>query len=331
MVGTLATAGTDQTIRLWDPATGQSWHTIQYKEQGVDKQVNALEFMPGSTNLAVAGFNHIKLFDLASQSTEPLAKFEGHKNNITAVGFHRDGKWMFSGSEDGTVKVWDIRAKNFQRDFTHPGPVNSAVLHPNQGEIIAGDSRGNVAVWDLATATMSTAFQPEADVPVQSISIAQDNTVLAAATSSGTVYLWAPPSSSADYTPLRQLQAHRSYILRTQLSPDAKYLATCAADKTVKVWDAAHDFSPLTTLTGHTQWVWDCRFSADSQYLVTASSDKTARLWELASGEAVHAYQGHHKGVLACALNDEMELGGRSSATPSMAAASAASQDLDSP
>lgn len=99
---------------------------------GAPQQVNALEFMPGSTNLAVAGFNHIKLFDLASQSTEPvrsagrgllpgctarllpppalqLAKFEGHKNNITAVGFHRDGKWMFSGSEDGTVKVWDIR------------------------------------------------------------------------------------------------------------------------------------------------------------------------------------------------------------------------------
>jgi WD40 repeat protein len=35
--------------------------------------------------------------------------YEAHTNNVTAVGFQCDGKWMYSGSEDGTVKIWDIR------------------------------------------------------------------------------------------------------------------------------------------------------------------------------------------------------------------------------
>lgn len=35
--------------------------------------------------------------------------FDGHKNNVTAVGFQCDGRWMFTGSEDGTVKLWDVR------------------------------------------------------------------------------------------------------------------------------------------------------------------------------------------------------------------------------
>jgi G protein beta subunit-like protein len=35
--------------------------------------------------------------------------FEGHTGNVTAIGFERDSKWFFSGSEDGTVKLWDIR------------------------------------------------------------------------------------------------------------------------------------------------------------------------------------------------------------------------------
>ena len=234
---------------------------------------------------------------------------------------------MFTGSEDGTVKVWDIRAKKFQRDFKHPGPVNCAVVHPNQGEIIAGDSRGNVVVWDLASAKVSTVMRAEPDVPVQAVTIAEDNSVLAAATNSGSVFVWTPPSTTGAYAPRKQLQCHKSYILQARLSPDARYLATCSADKTVKVWDAAHDFSPTVTLTGHSQWVWDCRFSADAQYLVSASSDKSARLWEVSSGEVVHTYTGHHKGIMSCALADELTVtdeAGRMAASPSVAAATAA-------
>lgn len=45
---------------------------------------------------------------------------------------------MFSGSEDGTVKIWDMRAPGFVREFLSRAPVNTVVLHPNQGELISG-------------------------------------------------------------------------------------------------------------------------------------------------------------------------------------------------
>jgi WD40 repeat protein len=38
-----------------------------------------------------------------------VINYENHTNNVTAVGFQCDGKWMYSGSEDGTVKIWDLR------------------------------------------------------------------------------------------------------------------------------------------------------------------------------------------------------------------------------
>jgi hypothetical protein len=55
---------------------------------------------------------------------------------------------------------------------------------------------------------------------------------------------------------------------------------------------------------GHQRWVWDCVFSVDAAYLVTVSSDCTARLWDLSTGDAIRVYSGHHKGAVACALND---------------------------
>lgn len=38
-----------------------------------------------------------------------VRSFDSHTNNVMAVGFQCDGNWMYSGSEDGTVKIWDLR------------------------------------------------------------------------------------------------------------------------------------------------------------------------------------------------------------------------------
>lgn len=38
-----------------------------------------------------------------------VMSFDGHTTNVTSLGFQREGKWMYTGSEDGTVKIWDLR------------------------------------------------------------------------------------------------------------------------------------------------------------------------------------------------------------------------------
>jgi G protein beta subunit-like protein len=101
----LATAGYDHTIRFWEATTGRCYRTLQY----TDSQVNKLEITPDKQYLAAAGNPLIRLFDVNSSHPHPVITYEAHTNNVTAVGFQCDGKWMYSGSEDGTVKIWDIR------------------------------------------------------------------------------------------------------------------------------------------------------------------------------------------------------------------------------
>lgn len=46
----------------------------------------------------------------AAQFAQVLPLAEEHKGNVTAISFHSEGKWLVTGSEDGTIKVWDLRS-----------------------------------------------------------------------------------------------------------------------------------------------------------------------------------------------------------------------------
>lgn len=332
MVGViLATAGYDHTIRLWEAATGMCCRTIQFK----DSQVNALAVTPDRNLLAAAGYNTVRLFDLNNKNASHVAQFDGHTANITSLGFSSDGKWMYTSSEDKTIRLWDMRAKSLSREFHHRGAVNSVALHPNEREFFAGDQMGEVRVWDIGKEACSHELIPDGEVAIRSVAINPDGTMAVAANNKGMCFVWLWTTELKDLTegsdveeeedgvekhshsdgselleevslltPRYKLDAHQNYILKTVFSPDGRFLATTSADKTVALWDVASDFGIFKTLEGHQRWVWDCSFSADSAYVVTASSDGTAQLWDVNSGESIKTYNGHDKPIVAVCLED---------------------------
>ena len=51
----------------------------------------------------------MRLYEVNGTNPSPLINFEGHTANVTTVGFQKNGKWLYSGSEDGSIKIWDLR------------------------------------------------------------------------------------------------------------------------------------------------------------------------------------------------------------------------------
>lgn len=298
----LASSGYDQTVKFWEALSGVCSRTIQHG----DGQVNRMIITQDKKYLACAGSQTVRLYDIKSNNPNPVVTFEGHKANVTALAIQADGKWMVTSSEDGTVKVWDMRTPSVQRNYRHKSPVNDVVIHPNQGEVISCDQDGNVRVWDLGENICTHHVVPEEYVPVRSVSVASNGTMIVAGNNNGNCYVWRMVNSR-DITslhPVTRFRSHSKYITRVLLSPDVKHLATCSADHTTRVWSVDQDFRMENVLRGHQRWVWDCAFTADSAYLVTACSDHYVRLWDLLNGQIVRQYRGHQKGVISVALND---------------------------
>ena len=52
-------------------------------------------------------WNHKILF--YNSTLFKVVNYDGVSKNVTAVGFHEDGKWMFTGGEDCSARIWDLR------------------------------------------------------------------------------------------------------------------------------------------------------------------------------------------------------------------------------
>ena len=100
---TLAFGSTDNTIKLWDVATGKSIATLT----GHSNSVSSVAFSPDGKTLASGSWDDtIKLWDVATGKS--IATLTGDSETVVSVAFSPDGKTLVSGSGDRTIKLWDV-------------------------------------------------------------------------------------------------------------------------------------------------------------------------------------------------------------------------------
>ncbi len=198
------------------------------------------------------------------------------KNRIAAnsylVVLSPDGKTIASGSDDNTVKLWNLEGKELQSFKGHSSIVTSVAFSPD-GKTIASASYDNtVKLWSLDGKVLQT-LNSHRD-SVTSVVFSPDGKTIASASVDKTVKLW-----NLDGTELQTLKGHRGIVYSIVFSPDGKTIASASADKTVKLWSL--DGTELQIFNGHSGIVESIVFSPDGKTIASASADKTVKLWSL--------------------------------------------------
>jgi len=152
----------------------------------------------------------------------------------------------------------------------------------HDGTYLAAASNGAVLLCDGRARTI-IAQLPSDSLRFTSVSFSPDNSLLAAANSSGGfVSLWNPITQQ----PLTPLRAFDDSVLVARFSNDGKLLAAVGVDSTIRVFNVS-DWSLRHTLRGHTGRVNDVAFAYGANRLASVSYDGTLRIWDAETGEQI--------------------------------------------
>ncbi|KAK0703385.1 hypothetical protein B0T26DRAFT_658964 [Lasiosphaeria miniovina] len=192
----LASGSGDNTVKIWDAASGQCRQTLE----GHRNSVWSVAFSPDGQRLASGSSdNTVKIWDAASgQCRQTL---EGHRHSVLSVTFSPDGQRLASGSGDNTVKIWDAASGQCRQTLEgHRGSVWSVAFSPDGQRLASGSGDNTVKIWDAASGqcrqtleghrgSASSVFSLD-DLGRYSYSLGEDKTWILC---NGQNVLWLPP------------------------------------------------------------------------------------------------------------------------------------------
>ena len=109
---------------------------------------------------------------------------------INSVAFSPDGNTIASGSNDGTVRLWNANTGRHIRTFRgHTDSVRSVAFSPDGNKIASGSEDYTVRLWEANTGTHTRTFRGHTDY-VNSVAFSPDGNKIASGSGDGTVLLW---------------------------------------------------------------------------------------------------------------------------------------------
>lgn len=248
----LASGSTDNSVRIWEVASGRNFVTLTDFASGVYK----VAWSPDGMYIAVGSHgpgDTVQIID--TRTWRVIHKWNPDPSSIVAsLAWSPDSKKLAISVRD--ILIWDIT--------TNTSIVRLTLL-----------SQAGSLSWSPDGKYLAFSYAPDMSKAINELAV-----VWEIAKGSG-------PTTGQNTTNLTDTN---ELIQGLAWSPNGKYLAVGSSDKTVKVWDM-NSRQKISTLIGHTDGVESVTWSPDSERLAAGSSDMSIIVWDLASGKQIAAFK----------------------------------------
>jgi WD repeat-containing protein 48 len=263
----------------------------------------------------------------------PAGASGAHCGGVNAVRASPDGRHLFTGSRDGTVRRWALgggAAATSDACFEgHTDWVN-ALTWLSDGVLASASCDGTLRLW-RANGVARPAAPPGAPQPpspciatlrqhkdyITALASAPGAPAFASAGLGGEVYLWdasvarvtatLPAAASTQPLPPAAAAGARAsvYALAMASAASPPLLAAGGAEHTLRLWDARTPAAPIMALRGHTDTVRALALDATGTRCLSAGADRVLRLWDLGTQKCIASYGACHTDSIWALLADD--------------------------
>ncbi|KFE66080.1 WD40 repeat domain-containing serine/threonine protein kinase [Hyalangium minutum] len=204
---------------------------------------------------------------------------QGHTQTVNEVAFSRDGKYLLTGSDDHTVRIWNLE-QHEARVFTgHTDEVWRLELSPDGRFVASAGKERAVRLWELATG--ETRWIANHPGPVYGFAFTPDGQRLITGSRGDDVLRFWDVATGAL---VRTLPTGLGPLNQLALSPDGRYAVVQSRQLArAQLWDLERGTSHTLDHGGPVTAV--C-VSPRGDFAATGALDGTVRLWELRTGQA---------------------------------------------
>jgi len=335
--GRFAVSGSeDKTLRLWTLETGAQRHkaTIQVcRQRNLEELQSSTERFRKWMTLAktackngkaVTGYKYLTQARAISgyeRAPESLAlnagigkilprknlqgqwllrTFKGHDEGVTAVAITPDGRFVVSGSDDSTLRLWDLATMKGLRTFEgHKKGVTTVAITPDGRFIVSGSEDSTLRLWDLATAKCLRVYKGH-KLGVTSVAVPPYGQFIVSGSKDKTLRLWNPATAKC----LQTFKGHKNSITTVAITPDKRFVVSGCSGRDLWLWDLS-TAKRLLTFKGHKKGVATVGVAQNGQLAISGSKDNSLRLWEIASGKCLGTFKDHEDWITSVAITPD--------------------------
>ncbi len=289
-------AGPDASVRIWD--LGTPWYATPLSIRSLHERAKTSTRRPSLERAAKAASNLLeknRWGEAAKAVREARKSKEGSRNHDLIRLWHQTGLGGIRRTLKGGWKV---------RSFRHPEPVTSAVLSPNSNEIMTGDSKGALRLWDVDSGEVIRTYSGHSSIVN---CIAWHPRQPLAVTGSG---LFRGSDCSARIWDVSTGRSHHHLdfqqgIAAVAFSPGGRWVLAggreVLRESALQLFDV--ETGNVLRSFEHVEPVSSVCFHPAGLYCVGGSEDTTFVVWEVSTGKALKICVGHEELVAAVSFS----------------------------
>jgi WD40 repeat protein len=218
------------------------------------------------------------------QTSNPWNKLEkislantltGHSKRVSSIAMTPDGQLIASGSEDKTIKVWNLRTGQLLRTLTgHSEGIRSVAISPDGKLLASGGDDKTIKLWNLDTGKLLHTLTGHSDI-VQSVTISPDGNLIASGSNDKTVKLWNLHTRQE----IRTLTGFSYFVVSVAISRDGQTLVSGAEKLYLWHLPTGNLISTISDPSGNV--IPSLAMTPDGETLVSGSNWGKFSLWNL--------------------------------------------------